>query len=86
MLISSIHFTPWLNFPRIVFVNFYNDVTYFDFTKSFDSINNDIILHKLKYDFHIDGVLLRFLVTYLKDRNQSVVIGGSKATNDTSNI
>ena len=55
------------------------DVIYFDFAKAFDSVNHDIILHKLKYDFHIDGMLLKFLVNYLKDRKQSVVIGGSNS-------
>ena len=56
------------------------DVIYFDFAKAFDSVNHDIVLHKLKYQFHIDGVLLKFLVNYLKDRKQSVVIGGSRSS------
>ena len=55
------------------------DVIYFDFAKAFDSVNHDIILSKLKYYFHIDGILLKFLVNYLKDRIQPVVIGGSKS-------
>lgn len=33
------------------------------------------MLHKLKYIYKIDGLLLRFLVSYLKDRKQRVVIG-----------
>ena len=53
------------------------DVIYFDFAKAFDSVNHDIILHKLKYQFHIDGMLLKFLVDYLRRRTQSVVIGGA---------
>ena len=55
------------------------DVIYFDFAKAFDSVNHDIILHKLKYQFHIDGMLLKFLINYLRDRTQSVVIGGSSS-------
>ena len=55
------------------------DVIYFDFSKAFDSVNHDIILHKLKHQFHIDGVLLKFLTNYLKDRKQAVVIGGSRS-------
>ena len=55
------------------------DVVYFDFSKAFDSVNHDIILHKLKHQFHIDGVLLKFLTNYLKDRKQAVVIGGSRS-------
>ena len=56
------------------------DVIYFDFAKAFDSVNHDIILSKLKSKFHIDGILLKFLVNYLKDRKQLVVIGGSKSS------
>ena len=52
------------------------DVIYFDFSKAFDSVNHDIILNKLKYQFNIDGKLLRFFVSYLRDREQRVVIGG----------
>ena len=55
------------------------DVIYFDFAKAFDSVNHDIILHKLKHQFHIDGLLLKFLVNYLKERKQCVVIGGSRS-------
>ena len=51
------------------------DVIYFDFAKAFD-----IILHKLKHQFHIDidGKLLKFLVNYLKDRTQFDIIGGKQ--------
>ena len=55
------------------------DVIYFDFAKAFDSVNHDIILHKLKHQFHIDGLLLKFLTNYLQDRKQSVVIGGNRS-------
>ena len=41
------------------------DVIYFDFAKAFDSVNHDIILHKLKYRYNIDGRLLKFLKEYL---------------------
>jgi hypothetical protein len=53
------------------------DVVYFDFAKAFDSVNHDLILKKLKYKFGIDGLLLKFLANYLKDRMQQVVINGS---------
>ena len=52
------------------------DIIYFDFAKAFDSVNHDIILHKLKHQFGIDGIMLKFIVNYLKDRQQCVVIGG----------
>ena len=56
------------------------DVIYFDFSKAFDSVNHDIVLHKLKNKFKIDGLLLKLLVDYLRDREQCVVVGGSKST------
>ena len=56
------------------------DVVYFDFAKAFDSVSHDIILEKLKNEFHIDGTLLKFLVNYLQDRKQCVLIGGTKSS------
>ena len=57
------------------------DIVYFDFAKAFDSVNHDIILRKLKYRFKIDGTMLKFLVNYLKDREQCVQIAGKKSKN-----
>ena len=56
------------------------DVIYFDFEKAFDSVNHDKILEKLKTQFKIDGLLLKFVVEYLKDRNQCVVIGNAQSS------
>ena len=53
------------------------DVIYFDFAKAFDSVNHDIILQKLKLDYKVDGLLLRFIRSYLQGRQQQVVVGGS---------
>ena len=55
------------------------DVVYFDFSKAFDSVNHDLILHKLKYIYGIDGRLLKFIMDYLHDRDQCVVIGNIKS-------
>ena len=51
------------------------DIIYFDFEKAFDSVNHDIILDKLKHKFHIDGLMLNSIKSYLKDRKQRVVVG-----------
>ena len=59
--------------------NVRTDVIYFDFAKAFDSVNHDIILKKLKHNFDIDGTLLKFIMNYLKDRKQCVVIGGAQS-------
>ena len=56
------------------------DVVYFDFAKAFDSVNHDIILHKLKHEFGIDGLMLKFTKEYLKDRKQRVEINGKFST------
>ena len=56
------------------------DVVYFDFSKAFDSVNHDIILHKLKYMYNIDGRLLKFLMNYLSGREQCVTIGNAKSS------
>ena len=52
------------------------DVVYFDFAKAYDSINHDIILHKLKYQFGIDGHMLKFTKEYLQGRKQRVFVNG----------
>ena len=52
------------------------DVIYFDFKKAFDSVSHDIIIQKLKNDYNINGKLLRFLVSYLSDRKQRLVLDG----------
>ena len=55
------------------------DVIYFDFAKAFDSVSHDLILKKLKHEFGINGLMLRFIKSYLQGRQQEVVIGGVKS-------
>ena len=55
-------------------------IVYFDFAKAFDSVNHDILFHKLKTSYNIDGILLKFLENYLKDRHQRVVINGETSS------
>ena len=47
---------------------------------TFDSVNHDIILMKLKSLFSIDSFLLRFIAEYLSGRKQSVVVGGATSS------
>ena len=56
------------------------DIIYFDFAKAFDSVSHDLILHKLKCNFNIDGIMLKFIKSYLEGRQQQVVIGGQKSS------
>ena len=53
------------------------DIVYFDFAKAFDSVNHDVLLNKLKYQFGIGGHLLNFIKNYLKGRKQRVALDGS---------
>ena len=60
--------------------NIRTDGIYFDFAKAFDSVNHDIILQKLKNKFRIDGYLIAFILNYLKNRCQSVVLGCTRSS------
>ena len=55
------------------------DVVYFDFAKAFDSVSHDIILHKLKTFYNVDGVLLQFVKNYLENREQHVHLDGERS-------
>ena len=50
------------------------DIIYFDFTKAFDMVNHDLILSKLKYQYSIDGRMLKFFKSYLFNHTQRVVL------------
>ena len=56
------------------------DIIYFDFAKAFDTVSHDLILRKLKYLYKIDGFMLNLIKSYLKVRQQQVVVGGSKSS------
>ena len=50
--------------------DFPTDIIYFDFAKAFDTVNHDLILSKLKYQYSIDGRMLKFLkVIYQTEPN-----------------
>ena len=40
--------------------NLPTDIIHFDFAKAFDTVNHDLILSKLKYQYSIDGRMLKF--------------------------
>ncbi|KAL5270218.1 hypothetical protein ACHWQZ_G001079 [Mnemiopsis leidyi] len=56
------------------------DIIYFDFAKAFDSVSHDLILRKLKEEFKVDGLMLRFIKSYLEGREQQVVTGGQTSS------
>ena len=45
------------------------DIKYFDFAKAFDTVNHDLILYKLKYQYSIDGRMLKFFKSYQTEPN-----------------
>ena len=53
------------------------DVIYLDFAKAFDTVNHDIILLKLKNEYNIDGLMLKFIKEYLQGRKQRVAVNGT---------
>ena len=44
------------------------DIIYFDSAKAFDRVSHDIILKKLKENFKVDGIMLRFIQSYSQVR------------------
>ena len=70
--------TNLINLKDDIALNLYRDIgadiIYFDFAKAFDTVNHDLLIHKLKKNFNIDGRLLKFVTSYLKDRRQCVVM------------
>ena len=54
----------------------YTGMVLIDLQKAFDTVNHDILLHKLKACGMSDSVVLWF-TSYLKDRDQVVDVSGS---------
>ena len=44
------------------------DIIYFDFAKTFDTVNHNLLLQKLKSYYKIGARLLKFLINYLQNR------------------
>ena len=51
-----------------------------DFTKAFDCVPHQRLIHKLHNQFGIEGQLLAWLESYLSNRKQFTVINGEKST------
>jgi hypothetical protein len=50
------------------------DIIYLDFSKAFDTVPHDLLMHKLRSQFGFNGKLAAWFENYLKDRKQRVVI------------
>ena len=51
------------------------DMAILDFSKAFDTVLHQSLLGKLRF-YGIKGLLLNWIAAFLKDRHQSVVVGG----------
>ena len=58
----------------ILMENLPTDIIYFDFAKAFDTVDHDLILSKLKFQYNIDGRMLKFFKNYLSNRSERVVL------------
>ncbi|MGK2862648.1 MAG: RNA-directed DNA polymerase [Chitinophagaceae bacterium] len=54
---------------------------YFDLQKAFDTVNHDILLHKL-YNYGIRGVMHDWISDYLHNRKQFTVVNGISSKSD----
>ena len=55
-------------------------VAFVDFKKAFDCVSQAILLHKLNFQFGVQGSLLSWLTDYLTDRAQYSVVNGHHST------
>lgn len=52
------------------------DVIYTDYSSAFQSVNHNLMLHKLENSYQISGAALNWLSSYLTNQKQSVVVNG----------
>ena len=52
------------------------DCIYTDFSAAFQSVDHSLLLHKLERCYHVSGPALKWLKSYLTNRQQRVVVNG----------
>ena len=57
-----------------------NDIIFLDFSKAFDKVPHNLLLHKLK-TFGFNNKLLNCFTDHLSERSQSVIVEGKQSKN-----
>ena len=57
----------------------YVGVVFLDISKAFNTVNHQLLLHKLRTQFHLSPSLCQLLESYLHQRNQVVLANGSQS-------
>ena len=55
------------------------DVIYTDYSSAFTSVNHSLLLYKLENSYHLSGAALRWIGSYLRGREQCVVVNGKRS-------
>ena len=55
------------------------DIILLDFAKAFDKVPHSRLLHKLEY-YEIDQATIKWIKSFLENRNQNVVLDGVKSS------
>ena len=69
-LLSTVH-----NLAKNLNDGLQTDVMFLDFSKAFDKVDHNLLLHKLEH-YGIRGQLLLWLTDFLSERKQQVVVEG----------
>ena len=54
-----------------------------DFSATFDTINHDILIRRLRLRYGFVGKALDWIISYLQERTQRIVIGGQSSSTTT---
>ena len=57
-----------------------------DLSAAFDTINHDLLVNRLKKSYGLDGYIIKWIQSYLKNRSFKVVVNGKKSDSSSLNI
>ena len=62
------------------------DAIYTDYSAAFQSVNDALLIHKLKNSYHLKELALDWFASYLSDRRQRVIVNGKASVVETSGV